>query len=182
MTLAAEVRPHDVGVIAWISNPQRFTSFINYSAASYAGRVFAFPFMSDLGGSVSKISYGVNGAGAGMSNSFLGIYDVNGNLLGTSVDQSANMMVVGTPAANMVSPVVLAPGTWYQVALLIGAATTTPTFMGQSQNSPGFTNMGIPVGKYLCSYSSGVAGLTALPAKMPATMAQNAGGIVAVMS
>jgi hypothetical protein len=116
-----------------------------------------------------------------MSNCFLGIYDTPGNLLCTSVDQSANMMAIGGPAANLVSPVTLAPGTWYQVALLIGAATTTPTFVGYGQNSPTFTNMGVPVNKALCSYSSGVSGLTALPAVRPA-MGINAGGFVAAMS
>jgi hypothetical protein len=139
--------------------------------------------MSDLGGSVSKITYGVNAAGAGLANCFIGIYDTPGNLLCTSADQSANMMTANSaPVINLTTPIVLAPGTWYQIAMLIGAATTGCTFAGFGMNSAAFTNLGLPSGKYLCSYSSSVTGLTALPATRPAAMTSIAGGIIAVMS
>jgi hypothetical protein len=97
-------------------------------------------------------------AGVGLSNSFAGIYDDQGNLIGQSADQSSNWQSTGAKEANLVSPVDLQGGRRYYVALLVGAATTQPTFTRAGNLAS--TNAGAPAP--FRSATSG-SGLTALP-------------------
>jgi hypothetical protein len=176
-----EPKPQDVGAIAWTVNPNRCFS-ISQFPGSTLGKLLLFTFMSGPGGVVSNLSYGVVTAGAGLTNSFLGLYDMAGNLLGTTADQSANMMTVGSYTAALVSPVTLTPGTLYRVGLLNGAATTSPVIAGLFVANGLFTNLGITqVNNYLAA--SVGSGYTALPSTYtPSALASLGGGIACVMT
>jgi hypothetical protein len=177
---ASEIRPQDCGVVAWTGNPQRYQGYTAYPAATYAGFLLLFPFMSGQGGPVTTISYAVNAAGAGLADAYLGIYSEAGWLQGKCPDdQSANMTAVAARTATLEAPVTLAPGTLYRLGLVIGAATTFPGLTGYTQGSAAFTNLGLPSNKYLACRSGG--GYTALPSTH-GLMTAIPGGIIAVMS
>jgi hypothetical protein len=175
----SEPRPQDLGLVAWTGNPQRYN--LN-CAIGNVGKLLIYEFMSGPGGSVSRLTYGIITAGTGVVNSHLGLYDMAGNLLGSSsADQSANMMAAGVYIAVLDTPVTLAPDTLYRVGMVIQTVTTSPTFAGFYSGNAGLTNSGIPIAK---SFAAQVgSGLTALPATYdPNALTAISGGIVCVMS
>jgi hypothetical protein len=176
---AWELRPQDAGAVAWTANPSQYAQTVTYSAATYAGRLLLFAFMSGAGGTVNRVSYAATPAGAGLADAYLGIYDAAGNLLGQTADQAASMSAAGVYNAALLTPVTLEPGTLYRVGLLIGTATTFPGLTGFPTQSAAFSNLGAAAGKYPSSLSG--TGYSALPASHGATSPLT-GGIVAVMS
>jgi hypothetical protein len=176
----AEVRPQDVGLVAWTVSPQRYVSYCAYAAATYVGKVMLFGFMSAQGGPVSRLQCcGV--AGAGMSNAYAGLYDQNSNLIAKcSTDLSSALMTTNVTTATLDAPVTLTPGTFYRVGLVVGAATTYPQLTGFTLNTAAITNMGIAPANCLAGMGSG-SGLTALPASH-GTLTPIPGGQCWVMS
>jgi hypothetical protein len=138
--------------------------------------------MSGLGGTVSNLSYTIKTAGTGVVNTYLGIYDMNGNLVGGSTpDQSANMMTAGTYTVALATPAVLAPGTLYRLGMVMQTASLSPTWTGFNRNSAAMTNLGIPVSKSLAAMVG--SGLTALPATYdPNALTPIGGGLICVMT
>jgi hypothetical protein len=177
----SEMRPQDQGAVAWTCNPARYVQYCQYATATYAGRLLLFSFMSGAGGVVNRISYAVGTVATGISNAFLGIYDAGGNLLGNTADQSANMVAISNVNAALLAPVTLAPGAFYRVGMVIGAATAFPACTGFPLNSPNFTNLGLAAGKYMTCWATGLSGLTALPAQH-GNLGPVAGGLVMVLS
>jgi hypothetical protein len=174
-----ELRPPDCGLVAWTFNPQRYSVYCSYVAASVVGKLLLWAFASGVGGSVSLLRCcGV--AGAGMSNSYVGIYDANGNLVASSpTDLSSQLMVTSVITATLSAPYVLKPSALYRVGLVVGAATTYPSLTGYPNGTPANANMGMPASKYASAmYGSG---LTALPASHGA-LSPNGGGVVWVMA
>jgi hypothetical protein len=169
-----------VGLVAWTVNPQRYASYSSYAAATYVGKLLTSAFMSAQGGLVSKLQCcGVGGAG--MSNAYMGLYDVNGNLIAKcSTDLSSVMITTNVWNATLDTPVTLTPGTFYRVGLVVGAATTYPALIGWSgSGTAAITNMGLPASKYLAGMFG--SGLTALPASHGA-LTPIPGGFSVVMS
>jgi hypothetical protein len=181
--LAMFLRPQDCGVVAWTSNPQNSRSANYVISGGNLGKLLLYAFMSGLGGTVSNLSYNVVTAGTGVVNTYLGIYDMNGNQVGGSTpDQSANMMAVGTYTAALSTPAVLVPGTMYRVGMVMQTASQSPGWTGFGASySAAITNMGMPASKSLAAMTG--SGLTALPATYdPNALTPIAGGLIAVMS
>jgi hypothetical protein len=110
----------------------------------------------------SKIHLAFSGtAGAGLSNSFAGIYDDQGNLVGRSDDRSADWQSTGAKEANLLAPVLLQGQRRYYIAFLIGAGTTIPSFARAGNLAS--TNAGVAAPFRAATTGSG---LTALPASI----------------
>jgi len=99
--------------------------------------------------------------GATLANSFAGLYDDQGNLIGRSADQSSSWQSVGAKEINLLSPADLQGGRRYYIAILIGSGGTMPTFA--RGGNLGTTNAG--AGAPFQAATSG-SGLTALPSSI----------------
>jgi hypothetical protein len=161
-----EVQPSDIGVVAWTASPAKNPVSVK-PAGAFAGVLLMWLFRVPQPATISKISYSLVTAGASVANAFLGIYSAGTSatlLAQSATDQSSNL--AGTPnayTATLSAPLGVSPGL-YRVGLLIGSATTMPTFMAAGgANSAAFTNMGITTPANFLSASTGT-GQTALPA------------------
>jgi hypothetical protein len=173
-----EIRPVDCGVVAWTHNPQRYSGYCAYGT-SVVGKLLLWAFMSGSGGAINYMRCcGV--AGAGMSNSYAGIYDANGNLVASSsADLSSQLMATNATLATLSAAYTLKPSTLYRAGLVVGAATTFPQLTGFLNGTPGNANLGLTPANYVSAiYGSG---LTALPASHGA-LSPNGGNVVWVMS
>lgn len=111
---------------------------------------------------VSNLYLGVGVAGATLTagSCLVGLYDVNGNQLAVSGDQSTAWTTAGAKAAAVTPTQVVAGNTYYIGFLAVG--TTTPGFArGYSQNSA-IPNAGISAAPY--RFTGGATGQTTLPA------------------
>jgi hypothetical protein len=103
----------------------------------------------------------VTTAGVTLANSFAGLYDDQGNLIGVSADQSSSWQSTGAKEISLVTPVAVQGGRRYYVAILVGSAVTMATFARGGNVAT--TNAGAPAPFRASTTGSG---LTALPASI----------------
>jgi hypothetical protein len=158
------VRPQDIGLMGWTANPATGTTTASYPPAGYAGRLLFWTFRVPVAGNISNINYSIDVVGAGISNTYLGIYSMAGSLLAScATDQSANFASVNAHEAALSSLLAVTPGL-YRVGLVIGAMSTGPAFMATGgANAAFFTNLGMTVANYMAGYSGALNAFTALP-------------------
>jgi hypothetical protein len=161
---AVLVRPQDIGLMGWTANPATGTTTASYPPAQYAGRLLFWTFRVPVAGNISNINYSIDVVGAGMSNTYLGIYSMAGSLLAScATDQSANFASVNAHEAALSSLLAVTPGL-YRVGLVIGAMSTSPAFMATGGANAGFfTNLGMTVANYMAGQSGALNAFTALP-------------------
>lgn len=121
----------------------------------------------------TNLIVGVSVSAVAPSNSFVGVYRPNGLLVAQTPDQTASWATVGYKV--MGAPGVVPAGDAFcWVAILVGAFTTTPSFIGQGA---GIT-LGIngTLAAQLSEVGEYGTGLTALPASIvPANIVQPVG-------
>jgi hypothetical protein len=100
-------------------------------------------------------------AGVGLANSFAGIYDDQGNLVGQSADQSSSWQSTGAKEVSLITPVMLQGQRRYYVALLIGTAGTQPTWARAGNLASANAGVGAP----FRAATTG-SGLSALPSSI----------------
>lgn len=123
--------PADNGLLACDADPLISTS--SYTLAT-AGVVYLRKIKMAVTSVVSNVLLNVNTAGAGLANSYVGLYDASGNQLGVSADQSTSFQATGTKTIALTTPTAsIAAGTWVYVAILVGTATTLPNFRAFAQ-------------------------------------------------
>jgi hypothetical protein len=115
----------------------------------------------------------VTTAGVTLANSFAGLYDDQGNLVGRSADQSSSWQSTGAKEISLIAPVDLQGGRRYYVPILVGSAATMPTFARGGNVAT--TNAGT-VAPFRDSTIG--SGLTALPASL--TLASAAASLPAI--
>jgi hypothetical protein len=157
-TGSSSMPPSANGLLGWTYDAAAAVNNITLTA----GNVFLAKIWINRPGTVTNLATRtVNASGAGLTNSYMGLYDASGNRLGVTADLSASWMAA---TGNRIHPLtssatISAPG-WYYVAWLMGALTTSPGFSRSSGID--IQNINLSASAYRsASYSSG---LTALPA------------------
>lgn len=111
-------------------------------------------------------------AGSGITTALFGVYDINGNLLGTTADQATGVTAATDLKAALVTPITgLTAGTRLFVCLLMAASTTSPTFRTIAL---GAVNHNLVATSPFRAFTSG-SGLTALPSTITLSGTSSAG-------
>jgi hypothetical protein len=162
------VDPGQFGI--WLPDAPSGETFPRLSTVGLASPIAGVCHMSRLwlpNGSHNTIRT-VTGAAvpAGVSNSWLGLYDITSMAkLAASAESSAKWAASSSIGISLLTPVVIndpSGGKDVWLAFLIGAATTMPNFPAATQNSP-LIWTDANFGPRLCG-SHTTTGLTALPA------------------
>lgn len=104
----------------------------------------------------------VSTAGVGLTNCYMGLYDLAGNRLGVTADLSTSWMgSTGNRVHALTAGVPVTPG-WYFVAFLMGAATTAPGISRSAVSD--IHNINLTAAAYRCGTIG--TSLTALPATL----------------
>jgi hypothetical protein len=147
-------------------------AYTSQSQSGAAGILYMMRLMS-LGGLSATFNMAVITAGAVLANTFAALYTLAGTQIAATADRSAdaNLITSGTLwSPPWVNPVNIPPGDLYG-AVLIGSATTMPSFGGFRTNSLGAANLGTSAVAGNLRYGSGGSGLVALPANaVPVSM------------
>lgn len=158
-------RPWDHGMVAWTFEPAAAGStFLAAAGVLYLSRIYI---RGNAAANVANIGVVVQQAGTGataLANCFMGIYDVNGNLVANSgtADQSASWATAGFKKIPMTAAVQLQPGAAYWLGLVVGQQATTPVQLTKStaitnQINANLVNTTVREGSQL-------TGLTSMPA------------------
>lgn len=145
------------GVSAWNYDPETAGS----GGLLVSGTLYLHKVIIDTAITANNIVIGVTVAGGTLTSgqNLCGIYDSNGNLLATSVDQTTAWGTNGGKACALTAPVALPAGTYYVAILSVG---TTPITLAES---PGFAVAynNVQTAAMLRHSTNGTS-LTALPA------------------
>jgi hypothetical protein len=162
--------PNDQGYIGWY--PTHPATVVNNSALT-AGQIILIRVVATKTGTVNNIDFGLSNSPAGLTNTFVGLYDTSGTRLGVSADASAswNGAAIGRIRTALTSGVSVVLGTAYYVAVLVGAGTTLPNLLRGVQNNVHNGALGTGAQNVMQSGS----GQTALPSSitMASTVANN---------
>lgn len=125
-------------VKAWTAPPESFP----FAATMVANKMFAHKIQFPVG-TVSNVYHAITAAGATLTANQCGIalYDINGNLLGQTVDQSTQWTSVGSKAGALASPVTLTGGLGY--VCWIANGTTLPG-VPRTNNPTGLLAINLP--------------------------------------
>lgn len=160
LTSALEFQASDHAAKAWAYDP---TMAVN-STVLTSGSVQMSKVILRAGATISTIYYNVSSAGVTLTagQNFVGLYDAAGNQVGVSADQAANWTSTGQKTTALVTPAVLAAGS-YCVAILSNG--TTPPGLARATGQGTFVNFGLTTttARYT-SAGIGWTGLTSLPA------------------
>jgi bacillopeptidase F (M6 metalloprotease family) len=125
-------------------------------------------FVASVAQSITNVLIRVSVAGVALTNTFVGIYDINGDLMATSLNVSTDLQTTGVKTIPLATT--LLADSEYYFALLVGGATTPPNIRGSSSTATD-VNMGLS-GATLRAGTLGT-GLTTLPLSFnPALMVQ----------
>lgn len=169
--------PPDNGLVAMNSDPANLTQNLVVSA----GIVYLMKVKMHVESAVASVALAPRSpAGAGLSNTFVGIYSVSGStatLIAQSADVSSQMQTASEQKVPLSSPTpTQAAGTELWVAVLVGAGSTLPTLLGVA----GRANM-FRTGAGRRILTSGT-GQTALPSTINMTAASDGNHIWAGLS
>jgi hypothetical protein len=148
--------PSDHGLVTWTQDPATANpSGVALSSGALAlSKVFIRTTKS-----VSNFWYAVTNVGAGLSGTYVGLYNSSGVLIDQSLDQSTAMTSTGPKQAAMGVSHSLAPG-WYWVAFLVSAGTTMPTVARGTNAILGMGNMNLTASTYrFGAYGSSLSSL-----------------------
>jgi hypothetical protein len=148
--------PSDHGLVAWTQDPATANpSGVALSSGALAlSKVFIRTTKS-----VNTFWYAVTNVGAGLSGTYVGLYNSSGVLIDQSLDQSTAMTSTGPKQAAMGVSHSLAPG-WYWVAFLVSAGTTMPTVARGTNAILGMGNMNLTAATYrFGAYGSSLSSL-----------------------
>jgi hypothetical protein len=148
--------PADHGLVTWTHDPATANpSGVALSSGALAlSKVFIRTTKS-----VSTFWYAVTNVGAGLSGTYVGLYNSSGVLIDQSPDQSTAMTSTGVKSAAMGISHSLAPG-WYWVAFLVSAGTTMPTVARGTNAILGMANVNLTASAYrFGAYGSSLSSL-----------------------
>jgi hypothetical protein len=155
---SSSMPPSANGLLGWTYDSAAAVNNITLTA----GNVFLAKIWINRPGTVTSIATRtVNASGAGLTNSYMGLYDASGNRLGVTAELSASWMgATGNRIHPLTSSATISAPGWYYVAWLMGALTTSPGFSRSSGID--IQNINLSASAYRsASYGSS---LTALPA------------------
>ncbi len=162
ITTPLEEAGAEPGTLIAASDPYAYMNGTNGPAAGN----LSLRRMQCLGGLSTSFNMFVATAGAVLGGVFGILVDVNGNLLASTVDRTADAALVAANAlwtAPWQVPAQLPPGDLY-FGLLITAATTMPNFATGRQGSSAAVNLGTTVAARNLRAALAGGGLGALPA------------------
>jgi len=108
------------------------------------------------------IQIGTGGAGASVTQGFLGVYDTSGNLLGTTANQTTSWQSVGRKTHALVSPIAASIHDRDVILVMYAVATTLPKFLYNGGSGvPDFG--GQSAASWVAGQITGQVGLSALP-------------------
>lgn len=112
-------------------------------------------------GTITNVIAGIGTVGAALvaGQNFAGLYDLAGNRLGVTADQTANWGTIGGKVMALTAPVAVTAGAYY-VAILSNAGTT-PAFARGSALTPTIVNVGTTATDGV--WTTGPAAQTSLP-------------------
>jgi hypothetical protein len=148
--------PADHGLVTWTQDPATANpSGVALSSGALAlSKVFIRTTKS-----VNTFWYAVTNVGAGLSGTYVGLYNSSGVLIDQSLDQSTAMTSTGPKQAAMGVSHSLTPG-WYWVAFLVSAGTTMPTVARGTNAILGMGNMNLTAATYrFGAYGSSLSSL-----------------------
>lgn len=160
--------PEDNGMIAWSSD----SYLASGSTAVTSGQITLVQVSIKKPSTISRVHVGRSADGSGLTGAFLGIYDISGNLIGQTADQSAAWSTGGaTPQSADLLVQAPVPAGKYWIAILV-TGTTPPTFLRGATGGGQLTNQRTTSAtRRLATFG---AGLTALPATItPTAMASS---------
>jgi hypothetical protein len=168
--------PSDQGFLAWTYDPNMAGHVTAQSNGGVAGRVTLVRLILRKQILWSNIWIGLSGvdAAATLANNYLGVYDVNGNLLGTTADISASLIV--SPIAKampLVTPFTAPPGTYF-IAMLLNGTWTTNSLTFKASGAGVSVNAGLSAPNL--RYSNLLTAQTSLPSSV--TLSSQATSII----
>lgn len=151
------IPPSIQGLLGWSCDSESAAN----SSPLTVGQVALFKVFVPKTAKVSNVNLRIAGtAGTGLSGCYVGLYDMSGNLLSTSTDQSSNFATAVNKTVP-IPPVTVQAGFVY--AAMLCAAATTPYSVARSAGIDAFNNDLNPN----AYRASGVgSGLTTLPATL----------------
>lgn len=157
---SSDVRPARQGLLGWSLDPG---AAVNGTALT-AGQETLIRVVAEAAGTVGHVTLGLTNTPAGCANSFVGIRDASGTLLGSTADASAtlNSSAAGKLTLALAAGVSVTQGAAYYVVVVVGSATTLPSLSRGASN--GVINDGLAAGAYRTMTAG--ASLTALPASV----------------
>lgn len=159
-------QPYEQNLLAWTGDPNDAGHVTAQSNAGVAGRItlVRIPIRRHI--TWSNVWAGLSGidAAATLSNCYLGVYDVNGNLMATTADISASLMTsaIAKPFP-LVTPFGAGPG-YYFVAMLLNGTWTTNSLHFKATGAGISVNAGLAAP--LLRYSNLLTGQTSLPSSL----------------
>lgn len=116
----ATAQPEDFGLLAWTYDP----ATVGAGVVPATGSIIMVKMWFEVG-TVTSLGVFVNVAGAGLvaNQSFMGLYDQAGTLLGQTADLSVTFTSVGYKQNALVTPVAISTAGFYYVALVCNGAT-----------------------------------------------------------
>ena len=160
---AANWVPADNGLVAAVAAPETMSGG---GGATVAGTLYLSKIPLRYPVTVfSQIWFNISSAGLGASTgSFTGVYDPNGNLLGTSTDIGASLLLsTGTKSFQFGTSVAIpATAGFIWAALVTNLASTQPTLRSVGQGSPSVMNTNLGNAVLRCAING--TSLSALPA------------------
>jgi hypothetical protein len=133
-----------------------------------AGAVFMWLMDVPVGGLTSNFNMFITVAGNTLANVFAGLVGTGGNFVATTANRAADAALTGTGVlwtAPWQTPAALTPGQYYG-CLLIGSATTMPTFTSGTVRAASLTNVGCTAAAGNLRGATSGSGLSALPASI----------------
>jgi len=118
-------QPADHGLLAWNCDP--FLTSTNQAGSAAVLYLMRLKIPTAI--SVTNVHVGISVVGNTLTNSYLGLYDSTGHIIGTSADQSTAFTGLGLITAALVSgPFPVAAGATVYVGVQVGSASTQPKF------------------------------------------------------
>lgn len=158
--------PSEQNLLAWTYNPDMAGHVTAQSNGGVAGRLtlVRLPIRSTI--TWSNIWIGLAGvdAGASLSNCYLGVYDTNGTLLGTTADISSSLMSGATAKAlPLATPFTATPGMYF-IAMLLNGTWTTNSLTFKASGAGISVNAGLTAPNL--RYSNMLTAQTSLPSSI----------------
>lgn len=130
----------DYGAVAWSMDPANVSSTLT----TVAGTVHFAKVKQAVTGPVSTVQVPISTGGAGVTNSWVGVYAADGTLLGSSADQGTSWTATGTKTVALSTPTASIPvGTTLFLAILsIGGAPVIRSAVAASTVNSNLTAAG----------------------------------------
>lgn len=163
--------PAQHGLVEWNFQP----SAAGATSTVTAGKVYLSRITVQTGGTLSNLVINITTAGAGLTPSYVAIFDNTGAQLAVSADISS--LLTGTGGTALAFPAhAFSPGAVILAALLVGNGSTTAPTLARGASGAGAKNYGLTTASPLMASTYG-SSLTTMPS--PVTLASTtASGVV----